>query len=122
MGYELWLKNGKKIIPYVVNKLPNGKYRNDAVKSFSAFWLGTPQAMGVTDFAIGSQREVLQAAFTNGLIDNDMWLRMLKCRNALAHDYDGEYAMAVYQQIITEYYPLFVQFSRTTLQSMISDI
>lgn len=68
------------------------------------------KAMGVTDFAIGSPREVLQAAFTNGLIDNDMWLRMLKCRNALAHDYDGEYAMAVYQQIITEYYPLFVQF------------
>ena len=51
MGYELWLKNGKKIIPYVVNKLPNGNYRNDVVKSFSAFWLGTPQAMGVTDFS-----------------------------------------------------------------------
>ena len=50
MGYELWMKNGKKIIPYVVNKLPNGNYRNDAVKSFSAFWLGTPDAMGVKDY------------------------------------------------------------------------
>ena len=50
MGYELWMKNGKKIIPYVVNKLPNGNYRNDVVKSFSAFWLGTPDAMGVKDY------------------------------------------------------------------------
>ena len=59
----------------------------------------------------GSSLVLLKATkLEDGLIDNDMWLRMLKCRNALAHDYDGEYAMAVYQQIITEYYPLFVQF------------
>lgn len=63
--------------------------------------------MGITDFAIGSPREVLQAAFANGLIDSDVWLQMLKCRNALAHDYDGEYAMSVYRQIITEYFQLF---------------
>ena len=35
----------------------------------------------ITDFAIGSPREVLQSAFTNGLISDDIWLKMLKTRN-----------------------------------------
>ena len=48
--------------------------------------------MGITDFAIGSPREVLKAAYANKLIDNDEWLVMLKARKQLAHDYDGEYA------------------------------
>lgn len=52
MGYELWLKNGKKIIPYIVNKLPNGNYRNDVVPSFSCFWGGRPEAMGVKDYSM----------------------------------------------------------------------
>lgn len=43
----------------------------------------------ITDFAIGSPREVLQSAFTNGLISDDIWPKMLKTRNLLAHDYDG---------------------------------
>ena len=34
--------------------------------------------LGITDFAIGSPREVLQSAFTNGLISDDIWLKMLK--------------------------------------------
>ena len=71
------------------------------------------KSMGITDFAIGSPREVLQAAFMNGIIDSDTWLQMLKCRNALAHDYDGEYALSVYQQIITEYYQLFMKLKET---------
>ena len=78
------------------------------------------KSMGITDFAIGSPREVLRAAFTNGLIDSDMWLQMLKCRNALAHDYDGEYAMSVFQQIITEYYRLFIQL-RDTVEKYYAD-
>ena len=44
--------------------------------------------LGITDFAIGSPREGLQSAFTNGLISDDIWLKMLKTRNLLAHDYD----------------------------------
>ena len=51
MGYELYMKNGKKIIPYIVNKMPNGNYRNDVVPTFSGFWAGTPQAMGITDYS-----------------------------------------------------------------------
>ena len=48
--------------------------------------------LGITDFAIGSPRAVLQAAFTNGLIRDDVWMKMLKTRNLLAHDYDGTIA------------------------------
>lgn len=57
MGYELWMKNGKKIIPYVVNKLPNGNYRNDVVESFSGLWVGDPSSMGITDLSIVSTIE-----------------------------------------------------------------
>ena len=79
------------------------------------------KSMGITDFAIGSPREVLQTAFTNGLIDSDMWLQMLKCRNALAHDYDGEYAMSVFSRIITEYYRLFEKLKHTLEKYYVGD-
>ena len=39
--------------------------------------------MGILDFAVGSPRETLQQAFTNGIIDDDTWLQMLKSRNHL---------------------------------------
>lgn len=63
--------------------------------------------MGILDFAIGSPREVLQQAFTNGIIDDDQWMQMLRSRNQLAHDYDGTFASEKFQDIIKIYYPLF---------------
>ena len=42
--------------------------------------------LGIDDIALGSPRANLQAAFSNGLIDDDVWLQMLKTRNLLAHD------------------------------------
>lgn len=62
--------------------------------------------MGILDFAVGSPRETLKAAFTNKLIDDDCWMMMLKDRNQLAHDYDGSFASAKFQDIINEYYPI----------------
>lgn len=64
----------------------------------------------ILDFAVGSPRETLQQAFTNGLIDDDQWLQMLKSRNQLAHDYDGTFAAEKFQDIIKVYYPLFKKF------------
>ena len=61
----------------------------------------------ILDFAIGSPRETLQQAFTNGLIDDDRWMQMLKTRNYLAHDYDGTFAEKKFQDIIEIYCPLF---------------
>lgn len=61
----------------------------------------------ILDFAIGSPRETLQQAFTNGIIDDDQWMKMLRARNQLAHDYDGTFAAKKFQDIINVYYPLF---------------
>lgn len=63
----------------------------------------------ILGFAIGSPRETLQQAFTNGIIDNDQWMQMLRVRNHLAHDYDGTFATEKFQDIIQVYYPLFVK-------------
>ncbi len=66
--------------------------------------------MNVTDFAIGSPRDTLQAAFTNGLIFDDEWLQMLRIRNQLAHDYDGSLAAETFTLIITVFYECFEKF------------
>lgn len=63
--------------------------------------------LGILDFAVGSPRETLQQSFTNGLIDNDQWMQMLRVRNQLAYDYDGTFAALKFQEIIQVYYPLF---------------
>ena len=64
----------------------------------------------ILDFAVGSPRETLQQAFTNGMIDDDKWMQMLRSRNQLAHDYDGTFAREKFQDIINVYFPLFEKF------------
>ena len=66
--------------------------------------------MGITDFAIGSPREVLKTAYVNGLIDDDEGLVMLKARNQLAHDYDGEYAKEIFDSVNQKFYKSFEKF------------
>ncbi len=61
----------------------------------------------ILDFALGSPRETLQQAFANGIIDDDTWMKMLRVRNQLAHDYDGTLAEEQFQNIVKVYYPLF---------------
>ena len=63
--------------------------------------------MGIIDFATGSPRETLQQSFTNGIIEDDQWLQMLKSRNFLAHDYDGSFATEKFHEIVNVYIPLF---------------
>lgn len=65
--------------------------------------------LGILDFAVGSPRETLRQAFTNGIINNDQWMQMLRARNQLAHDYDGTFAKEKFEDIIKVYYPLFEQ-------------
>ena len=66
--------------------------------------------MSVMDFAIGSPRETLQAAYMNGLIFDDEWLKMLKVRNQLAHDYDGSLASEAFPLIISVFFVCFEKF------------
>lgn len=69
--------------------------------------------MGILDFAVGSPRETLQTAFQNGMIDDDEWLKMLKVRNNLAHDYDGAFAAAQFHNIIGSFFDRFIEFRDT---------
>lgn len=62
------------------------------------------------NYASGSPRETLREAYSVGLIEDDMWMEMLKTRNELAHDYDGEMAMECFQTILDEYLPLLDKF------------
>lgn len=70
--------------------------------------------LGILDLAVGSPRETLQQAFTNGIINDDQWMQMLRVRNHLAHDYDGTYAAERFQDIIEIYYPLFEKLKKDT--------
>jgi nucleotidyltransferase substrate binding protein (TIGR01987 family) len=65
--------------------------------------------LGILDFAIGSPSETLRQAFTNGIIDDDNWMKMLRVRNQLAHDYDGSFVTEKFNDIIDVFYPLFVK-------------
>lgn len=47
---------------------------------------------GVLEYATGSPRENLRMAASVGMIEDDIWVKMLCVRNNLAHDYDGALA------------------------------
>lgn len=72
--------------------------------------------LSINDFAVGSPREVLQSAFTNGLIHDDVWLQMLKTRNLLAHDYDRKIAEEKFDKIISDYYNAFKELKDTLIK------
>jgi len=68
------------------------------------------QYYGISDFATGSPRETLKTAYTVDLISDDVWMDMLKIRNALTHDYDAELAKKYVNRIVNEYIDIFQQF------------
>lgn len=61
------------------------------------------QHYAIIDFVAGSPREVLRAAFRARLIDDDIWMEMLKVRNQLAHDYDGQIVEKYCEDIVKVY-------------------
>lgn len=67
------------------------------------------QHFAITDFVAGSPREVLKTSFKIGMISDDIWLEMLKVRNLLSHDYDGEIVKQTCQKIVTSYIDEFYQ-------------
>lgn len=73
----------------------------------------------INDFVLGSPREVLKKAFEVELIDEgDFWLDMLKLRNTLSHDYDGEILRESCSRIINDYIPVFLKF-KTTVDALL---
>lgn len=68
------------------------------------------QNYAVVDFPKGSPREVLRKAFEFRLIQSDLWMEMLKNRNELTHDYDGEIIKDICHEIAGKYIDLFFDF------------
>lgn len=64
----------------------------------------------ISDFPIGSPREVLRKAFETGLIDDDIWMEMLKVRNEISHDYDGKILKEYCEKIVGIYIEIFEKF------------
>ena len=64
---------------------------------------------GIVDFATGSPRDTLKTAYSVGLISDDLWLQMLKVRNTLIHDYDGDVAKRYFKNITEDFFELLQQ-------------
>ena len=67
---------------------------------------------GVLEYPVGSPRETLRMAHSVGLIEDDIWMQLLKVRNHLAHDYDGEIALKYFTEITTRYYGVMEEFKQ----------
>lgn len=67
----------------------------------------------ITGFVAGSPREVLRESYKANLISDEIWMEMLKVRNELAHDYDGEIVKEHCQAIVQTYIDLFYDFEKT---------
>ena len=74
------------------------------------------QYYAITRFVAGSPREVLRESFQAGMIQGDEWLTMLKTRNQLAHDYDGEIVKACCDTIVNVYLVKFEEFQKRVEQ------
>lgn len=71
---------------------------------------------GALDYPTGSPRETLRMAHSVGLIEDDIWMEMLRARNNLAHDYDGELAIKYFGKITSDYYLLMNDFRQNAAQ------
>lgn len=78
------------------------------------------QHYAIIDFVAGSPREVLRAAFRAKLIDDEVWMEMLKVRNQLAHDYDGEIVEKYCEDIVKVYIGRLEGF-RAVAEAVLSD-
>ena len=76
------------------------------------------QYYAITGFVTGSPREVLKQSFQANLITGDEWIEMLKVRNQLTHDYDGDIVKEYCNVIIQKYVDLFYDF-RNTIEALI---
>lgn len=68
------------------------------------------QRYAITGFVTESPREVMRTAYKAELISDDIWMEMLKVRNQLAHDYDGNIVREYCQRIIHEYIDVLYEY------------
>lgn len=67
---------------------------------------------GIID-GIGSPREIIKNAFSNGIIDDgENWLKMMLARNSLSHLYDEEKSREIYLEIKETYINLLEKLNK----------
>ena len=62
----------------------------------------------ITNFIVGSPKEVLRVARNVDLINDDIWLQMLSTRNELTYDYNRILAEEYVDDIVYKYIDVFV--------------
>jgi nucleotidyltransferase substrate binding protein (TIGR01987 family) len=63
---------------------------------------------------IGGSRDASREAFQLKLITNGhIWMDMITSRNKTSHTYNEETANEIYDKILKEYYPAFIEFKHT---------
>lgn len=68
-----------------------------------------------------SPQMFVDTACACGLItDNSLWLDILETRNALAHIYDEEKALAAIEKILSEYIPAFEELKQNAEESWLN--
>jgi len=63
---------------------------------------------------IGGSRDASREAFQLKLVTNGhLWMDMITSRNKTSHTYNEETANEIYNKILKEYYPAFIEFKDT---------
>jgi len=63
------------------------------------------------DDSVGGSRDATRSAFQLKLItDGKIWMDMIGSRNKTSHTYNQETAEEIYEKIVNDYYPAFVEF------------
>lgn len=87
----------------IEDKMIKSGFLNQYEKTFELAWKLMKymlEAEGVEKAQTGSPREILCLAYENGYLDDERcWLAMLKQRNQLSHDYDGNMIDQAIRQI-----------------------
>lgn len=67
--------------------------------------------------ASGSPREIIKAAYRYfDMLDEEIWLEMLRARNDTAHVYNGQAARALVDTIIERYIPEFKHVQQAVIE------
>lgn len=67
--------------------------------------------------AIGGSRDATREAFKLQLFtDGHVWMDMIKSRNETSHTYNKELADEIYEKILNQYYPAFLEFKSIMLK------
>ena len=80
------------------------------------------QHYAITGFLTGSPRDVLRESFKANLVSDDTWMEMLKVRNELAHDYDGDIVKSYCNTIVEKYIDLFYAFEKKCAAAFIKHL